>query len=104
MSVGRDHHLLMATSDISKTRLVRKYGVRGAKLFARFWFPFVHGLLLVPSTVLWALAPDLATGWRRVFLGCLVCGLTVFAASLLTRMRLDYLAAIERLEYGERGS
>jgi hypothetical protein len=94
--------LLMKTSDISNTPFVRKYGVRGAKLFARFWFPLLYVLLIAPTAALWALAPELATGWRRIFFGCLVSGLTVLAASLLTRMRLGYLAAIERLEAAER--
>ena len=96
--------LLMKTSDISNTPVVRKYGVRGAKLFARFWFPLLYLLLIAPTAALWALAPELATGWRRIFFGCLVSGLTVLAASLLTRMRLGYLAAIERLEAGKRAT
>jgi len=92
----------MKTSDISTTTLVRKYGVRGAKLFARLWFPSLYILLIVPTAALWAVAPELATGWRRIFFGFLVGGLTVLAASLLTRMRLGYLASIERLESGAR--
>ena len=93
--------LFMRTSDISNTPVVRNYGVRGAKLFARFWFPLLYVLLIAPAAALWALAPELATGWRRTFFGCLVSGLTVLAASLVTRMRLEYLAAIERLEAQE---
>ena len=73
----------MKTSDISNTPLVRKYGVRGAKLFARFWFPLLYILLIAPTAALWSLAPELATEWKRIFFGCLVSGLTVLAASLL---------------------
>ena len=96
--------ILVKTSDISNTPLVRKYGVRGAKLFARFWFPLLYVLLIAPTAALCALAPELATGWRRILFGCLVSGLTVLAASVLTRMRLGYLAAIEQLEAGERAT
>jgi prepilin signal peptidase PulO-like enzyme (type II secretory pathway) len=88
----------MKTPDISNIPLVRKYGVRGAKLFARLWFPFMYAFLIALTATLWVVAPEFATGWNRVFLGCLVGGLTVLAASLLTRMRLEHLAAIERLE------
>ena len=94
----------MRTSDISNTPLVRKYGVRGAKLVARFWFPLLYVLLIAPTAALCALAPQLATGWRRILFGCLVSGLTGLAASLLTQMRLGYLAAIERLEAGGRAT
>jgi len=76
--------------------------VRGAKLFARLWFPSLYILLIAPTAALWAVALELAMGWRRIFFGCLVGGLAVLAASLLTRMRLRYLASIERLECGGR--
>ena len=91
----------MKTSDISQTSLVRKYGVRGAKLYLRLWFPFMYVLLISFTTALWVVAPELAKGWRRAFFGCLVCGLTVLAASLLTRMRLGFLAGVELLESRE---
>src|SRR5258706_8549237 len=97
-NVRRNQILFMKTSDISKTPLVRKYGVRGAKLFARLWFPFLYVLLIAPTAALWAVAPELAAGWKRILFGFLVGGLTVLAASLLTRMRLGDLADIERLE------
>src|SRR5260370_24938269 len=74
----------MKTSDISDTPLVRKYGVRGAKLYVRLWFPFMYVLLIALTSALWAVVPEFAVGWKRIFLGCLVCGLTVLAASLLT--------------------
>ena len=88
----------MKTSDISNTPLVRKHGVRGAKLVAHVWFPFMYLLLIALAAALWAVAPQVATEGKRIFLGCLVSVLTVLAASLLTRMRLGYLAAIEQLE------
>lgn len=88
----------MKTADISQTPLVRKYGVRGAKLYVRLWFPFMYFLLIALTAGLWAVVPEFATGWKRIFLGCIVCGLTVLAASILTKMRLEFLAAVELLE------
>ena len=90
--------LLMKTSDTSETELVRRYGVRGAKLFARIWFPLMYVFLIALSACLWVVGPEFIAGWRRIFFGCLISGLIVVAASLLTRMRLQYLAAIERFE------
>lgn len=90
----------MKTNDLSGTRLVRRYGVHGAKLFARLWFPVLYLALVGLSAALWYFGPEFAIGWRRTLIGCLVGALVVFAASLLTRMRLQYLAAIERLEGG----
>jgi hypothetical protein len=88
----------MKTSDISQTPLVRRYGVRGAKLFARIWFSLLYFFLIGLTAILCVVGPEFAAGWRRIFVGCLAGGLVVFAASLLTRMRLEYFAAIERLE------
>jgi uncharacterized BrkB/YihY/UPF0761 family membrane protein len=88
----------MKTSDISQTPLVRKYGMRGAKLYVRLWFPFMYFLLFALTAGLWAVVPRFAAGWKRIFLGCIVCGLTVLASSLLTRMRLEFCAGIEQLE------
>ncbi len=88
----------MKAPDISKTPLVRKYGVRGAKLFAHLWFPLLYLFLIALSTGFFALGPEFATGSRRIFIGLLAAGLIVLAASLLTRMRLEFLAGIERLE------
>jgi len=87
----------MKTSDIADTPLVRKYGLRGAKLFTRLWFPFMYLLLVAVVAALWTVTPELVTGWKRIFSGCLVAALTVLAASLLTRMHLDHSAAFERL-------
>ena len=94
----------MKTSDISQTPLVRRYGVRGAKLFARLWFAFLYVILIALTAALPVVGPEVQLGWRRVFIGCLAGGLVVLATSLLTRMRLQYLAAIERLEAGERAA
>ena len=90
--------MFMKTSDISQTPLVQRYGVRGAKFFARIWFSLLYVFLIALSATSWIVGPEFATGWRRVFTGCLVGALTVIATSLLTRMRLEYLAAIKRLE------
>ena len=88
----------METSDISQTLLVRRYGTRGAKLFARLWFPLLYAMLVGLSATLWIVGPEFLLGWRRILLGSVVGTLTVAAASLLTRMRLQYMAGIERLE------
>lgn len=93
----------MKTADISQTPLVRKYGTRGAKLYVRLWFPFMYFLLIAFTASLWVFVPQLSAGWKRILLGCIVCGLTVLASSLLTRMRLGFLAAIELLENLEGG-
>ena len=88
----------MKTPDISETPLVRRYGVRGARLFARLWFALLYVFLVALTTAIFVFAPELANGRHRVFLGLLAGGLVVLAAALLTRMRLEFLAAIERLE------
>ncbi len=88
----------MKTPDISQSPLVRRYGVRGAKLFARLWFPFMYLGLVGLATGFWFVGPELISGWRRTFLGCLSETLIILAASLLTRMRLHYLSGIEMLE------
>ncbi|MGD1087002.1 MAG: hypothetical protein ABSA47_19885, partial [Verrucomicrobiota bacterium] len=74
-------------------------GVRGAKIFARVWFPFMYLLLAAVNAAAWLLAPDWEMSrWDRVFLGCVVGGLTVVGASVLTRMWLQLLAETKELE------
>jgi len=90
----------MKTSDISQTPLVRRYGLRGAKLFARLWFLLLYVVLVALAAALPAVGPEIVAGWRRIVVGCIAGGLIVVATSLLTRMRLGYLASIERLEAG----
>jgi hypothetical protein len=94
----------MKTRDISQTPLVRRHGVRGAKLFARFWFLLLYVVLVALGAALPVVGPEIAAGWRRIVFGCIAGGLIVVATSLLTRMRLGYLASIERLEAGERAT
>ena len=94
----------MKTADISQTPLVRKYGVGGARLFARLWFPVLYVFLGALVAALAVVGPEVPGGWRRVFIGCLAGGLVVFATSLLTRMRLEYLAALQRLETSGRAA
>ena len=89
---------MKTTLDISERQLVRRYGVRGAKLFARIWFPLVYVSLIALDAGLWVVGPEFTTGRPRILCGCLIGALTVVAASLLTRMRLQYLAAIALLE------
>src|ERR1017187_4590313 len=96
---GITFELLMKTSDIADSLVVRKYGVRGARIFARLWFPFMYVLLTAVAAASWFLAPEMATsGGDRIFFGCIVGGLTVLAASVLTRMYLRFLAEIKELE------
>ena len=55
-------------------------------------------MLIALTAGFWIAGPEFAEGWRRIFVGCFVGTLIVFAASLLTRMRLKFLAEIEQLE------
>ena len=88
----------MKTSDIAETQIVRRYGLRGAKIFAWIWFPLMYVFLIAVTAGLWTVGPEFVAGRHRVFLGCFIGALTVAAASMLTRMGLQYLAAIERVE------
>jgi hypothetical protein len=94
----------MKTTDISQTRLVRRFGLRGAKLFGRFWFLLLYVFLIALVAALPVVGPEIAAGLRRIIFGCIAGGLIVVANSLLTRMRLGFLASIERLEPGERAT
>ena len=97
-SFGETCVRLMKLTDISQTALVRRYGIRGAKLFARLWFPLLYVVLVALTAALWVVGADLVAGWRRIAFGALIAIFAVVAASLLTRMRLEYYAAIEGLE------
>jgi hypothetical protein len=55
-------------------------------------------MLVALTAGFWIAGPEFAAGWRRIFVGCFVGALIVFAASFLTRMRLKFLAEIEPLE------
>jgi len=88
----------MKASDISRTPLVQRYGVRGAKLFARIWFSLLYLLLVTLAAGLWIVGPEFSQGGRRILIGGLTAALLVLAASLLTRMRLRYWEEIDRLE------
>lgn len=91
----------MKTCDISQTALVRRYGVRGAKLFARVWFPLLYVALVCLAAALCFIGPEIV-GPRRFLIAGIAGTLVVLATFLLTRMRSNYLAGIERLEQGER--
>src|SRR6266436_845208 len=75
----------MKTSDISQTPLVRRYGVRGAKLFARLWFSLLYVFLIALAAALPVVGPEVAAGWRRFVVGCIAGALIVLAASLQGR-------------------
>ena len=90
----------MKTSDISQTPIVKKFGVRGAKLYAKIWFSVLYLMLVAVTAGFWFVGPEFTTGWRRIVVGSFVGALVVFAASLLTRMRLRFLAEMNQLEKG----
>ena len=92
----------MKTSDISQTPIVKRYGARGARLFSKLWFSTLYLILIAITAGLWLVGPEYATGWRRLVAGCFVGALVVFAASFLTRMRLNFLAELEQLEAREK--
>lgn len=88
----------MKTPDLSQAPIVKRYGVRGAKLFAKTWFPLMYLMLAAITAWLWTVSPEFVGERRRFIIGFIVGVLVVIAASLLTRMRLKYLAGIEQLE------
>jgi len=88
----------MKTTDISQSRIVKRYGVRGARLWAKIWFSVLYLILVAITAGLWIMSPEFGEGLNRIFVGCIVGALVVFAASLLTRMRLKFLAEIAQLE------
>ena len=88
----------MKTPDIAQTAIVKRFGVRGAKLYAKIWFSILYLMLVAVAAGFWIVGPEFSAGWRRIVVGCFVGALIVFAASLLTRMRLKFLAEIEQLE------
>ncbi len=87
--------LFMNTPDISQTPLVRRFGFRGARIFARLWFPLLYLALVALSAAQWFVGQDVVRGWRRIFIACFSAALIVVAAALLTRMRLEYLAGLK---------
>jgi hypothetical protein len=88
----------MNTSDISQTPIVKKFGVRGAKLYMKIWFSFFYLMLVAVTAGFMFVGPEFAAGWRRIVVGSFVAILVIFAASLLTRMHLRFLAEINQLE------
>ena len=88
----------MKTADLSVTGLVQKYGARGARRFARVWFPAMYAMLTSSTAGLWIFGSEFTGGWQRTLLGFIIATLVVAAASVLTRMRLEFLTGIEQLE------
>ncbi|HWW01482.1 MAG TPA: hypothetical protein VNZ64_17425 [Candidatus Acidoferrum sp.] len=88
----------MKIPDLSETPLVRKYGPRGARWFARIWFPVLYAMLAVVTAGFWIIDPQFPATWPRILIGFLVTVLVIVAASILTRMRLQFFAGIEQLE------
>jgi hypothetical protein len=92
----------MKASNIAQAPLVKRCGARRAKLFAKIWFSIMYLMLTAATAGLWIASPEFTGGWPRIFVGCIVGALVVFAASLLTRMRLRFLSEIEQLETREK--
>jgi uncharacterized BrkB/YihY/UPF0761 family membrane protein len=88
----------MKAQDISQTPIVKRFGAHGAKLFAKIWFSIMYLALAAITAGFWIVGPMFPEGWRRIFIGCFFGALVVVAASILTRMRLKFLAEIEQLE------
>jgi hypothetical protein len=94
----------MKTPDISQTPIVKRFGVRGAKLYGKVWFSILYLMLVAVNAGLWFVGPEFAVGWRRMVVGCFVGALVVFAASLLSRMRLEFLAEMADLETRQKAA
>ncbi|MGH7951003.1 MAG: hypothetical protein ACREFE_03660 [Limisphaerales bacterium] len=92
----------MKAPDISQAPIVKRFGVRGARLFARIWFPILYFVLAAITAGLWIVSPAFAGGWRRITTDCVIGALVVTAASLLTHMCLKFLAEIAELEMREK--
>ncbi len=92
----------MKTPDRSKTTIVRKYGVRGARRFASIWFPIRYASLTGFTAGLWILSPQFTGTWRRALLGSIFALLVIVAATVLTRIRSPYLASIKELGAKQR--
>ena len=90
----------MKTRDQSVTAFVQKYGKPGARRFARIWFAAMYAMLIVSAAGLWSFGPEFefSGGWQRHVFGFLVAILVVTGASVLTRMRFNFVAAIDELE------
>ncbi len=96
--------MFMNTSDISQTPIVRRFGVRRARIWGKVFFSIMY-LMLAAIAVGWSSAgPALfAAGWRGILAGCFVGSLLIFATSLLTQMRLKFLAEIAVLNLPKEG-
>ena len=94
----------MKTPDLSQTSLVRKYGARGARRFARVWFPAMYAMLTSSTAGLWIFGSEFTGGWQRTLLGFIIATLVVTAASVLTRMRCEFLAGIDQLDAKQKNA
>lgn len=94
--------LLMKTSDlsqsISQSLIFKRFGVRGARFFVKIWFSIMYLILVAATATFWFVGAEPGTGWRRIFVGCLIGALIVLTSSLLTQVLLRFLAGIEQLE------
>lgn len=88
----------MKTHDLSQTPIVRRFGTRGARWFARLWFPVLYIQLAVLTAGLWFISPEFTETWQRISIGSFTAILVITAASRLSRMRSEYFASLEQLE------
>ena len=88
----------MKLSDLLWTPIVRRFGTRGARWYGRAVFAWLYALLIYFTAKLFIYGQDFTftATWRRVVFGSLVAVLVVIAASILTKMRIEYFASIER--------
>jgi hypothetical protein len=88
----------MKNPDIAESLIVKKFGACGARRFAWIWFAAMYAMLTASTAGFWIFSPEFTDTLPRVILGSLIAVLVVSAASLLTRMHLEFFAGIQRLE------
>jgi hypothetical protein len=95
----------MKLSDLLWTPIVRRFGARGARWYGRVVFAWLYAMLIFFTARLWIHSQDFASAGtvRGVLFGSIVAVLVVVAASMLTKMRIEYFASIERFVSGQRG-
>ena len=64
----------------------------------------MYAMLTASAAGLWIFGSEFTGGWQRAVFGFLIATLVVTAASVLARMRLEFLAGIEQLEAKPRAT